>query len=136
MFLSMLSKKEQEYFLELANLAMQVDGIVTESEREMIENFRQEMMLLDYKMQDIPLDKLKMNIDLSTKRNKKVFLFELVGMMYADSEVSEEEKSWLLDLAVAWGFRENELRKIIRWVMDFNDLLLEGYEYINKKERL
>lgn len=136
MFLSMLSKKEQEYFLELANLAMQVDGIVTESEREMIENFRQEMMLLDYKMQDIPLDKLKMNIDLSTKRNKKVFLFELVGMMYADSEVSEEEKSWLLDIAVAWGFRENELRKIIRWVMDFNDLLLEGYEYINKKERL
>lgn len=136
MFLSMLSKKEQEYFLELANLAMQVDGIVTESEREMIENFRQEMMLLDYKIQDIPLDKLKMNIDLSTKRNKKVFLFELVGMMYADSEVSEEEKSWLLDLAVAWGFRENELRKIIRWVMDFNDLLLEGYEYINKKERL
>ena len=75
MFLSMLSKKEQEYFLELANLAMQVDGIVTESEREMIENFRQEMMLLDYKIQDIPLDKLKMNIDLSTKRNKKVFLF-------------------------------------------------------------
>lgn len=136
MFLSMLSKKEQEYFLELANLAMQVDGIVTESEREMIENFRQEMMLLDYKIQDIPLDKLKMNIDLSTKRNKKVFLFELVGMMYADSEVSEEEKSWLLDIAVAWGFRENELRKIIRWVMDFNDLLLEGYEYINKKERL
>ena len=136
MFLSMLSKKEQEYFLELANLAMQVDGIVTESEREMIENFRQEMMLLDYKMQDIPLDKLKMNIDLSTKRNKKVFLFELVGMMYADSEVSEEEKSWLLDIALAWGFRENELRKIIRWVMDFNDLLLEGYEYINKKERL
>ena len=58
MFLSMLSKKEQEYFLELANLAMQVDGIVTESEREMIENFRQEMMLLDYKIQDIPLDKL------------------------------------------------------------------------------
>lgn len=136
MFLSMLSKKEQEYFLELANLAMQVDGVVTESEREMIENFRQEMMLLDYKMQDIPLDKLKMNIDLSTKRNKKVFLFEIVGMMYADSEVSEEEKQWLLDIAVAWGFRENELRKIIRWVMDFNDLLLEGYEYINKKERL
>ena len=136
MFLSMLSKKEQEYFLELANLAMQVDGVVTESEREMIENFRQEMMLLDYKMQDIPLDKLKMNIDLSTKRNKKVFLFELTGMMYADSEVSEEEKQWLLDIALAWGFRENELKKIIRWVIDFNDLLLEGYEYINKKERL
>lgn len=136
MFLSMLTKKEQEYFLELANLAMHVDGVVTETEQEMIENFRQEMMLLDYKIQDIPLDKLKMNIDLSTKRNKKVFLFELTGMMYADSEVSEEEKKWLMDIAVAWGFRENELKKIIRWVMDFNDLLLEGYEYINKKERL
>ncbi|MDO4177615.1 MAG: hypothetical protein Q4D21_00320 [Phascolarctobacterium sp.] len=136
MFLVMLNKKEQEYFLELANIAMNVDGVIMESELHMLEMFRKETDLQEYVIKNIPIDKLKIYVDTSTKRNKKVFLFELAGMLYADEEIAPEERDWLFDIATSWGFRESEMKKIIRWVMDFNDLLAEGFEYINQKERL
>lgn len=136
MFLNMLNQKEKEYFLELANIAMNVDEVVTEEELDMLDMFRKEMSLQDYVIKNVPLDKLKADVDLCSKRNKKVMLFELTGMMYADNEVADVEDKWLKDLGNRWGFRESEIKKIIRWVMDFNDMLAEGFEYINKKERL
>lgn len=136
MFLGMLNEKERKNFLELAKVAMEVDGEVTESEQEMLENFRREVDLTDYEIKNTPIKDLKMFFDMSTKQSKKAVLFELAGMLYADQEVADSEAKWLKELGEGWGLRDSEIRKIIRWVMDFNDLLAEGFEYITRKERL
>lgn len=31
-----------------------------------------------------------------------------------------------------WGFRASEIRRMVRWTQDFNDLLAEGYDIILK----
>ena len=52
--------------------------------------------------------------------------------MDADEEIDSNEESWIMKLGNDWGFRDSEIRKMVRWTQDFNDLLAEGYEYINK----
>lgn len=136
MFLDLLNKKEQENFLELAYEAMNADGIITESELQIFEVFKREVAMTDYVLKNLPIEKLKMSFDMSTKKVKKAVLMELAGVLYADKKVAEVEEKWLLALGKEWGFRESEIKKIIRWVQDFNDLLAEGIEYINRKERL
>ena len=52
MFLGMLNEKEQKNFMELASIAMNVDGKVDESERQVMDVYRRETNLLDYKLQN------------------------------------------------------------------------------------
>ena len=52
MFLGMLNEKEQKNFMELASIAMNVDGTVDESERQVMDVYRRETNLLDYKLQN------------------------------------------------------------------------------------
>ncbi len=136
MFLSVLNQKENENFLELAKLAMLVDGVITEEEKTVLDNFKRETGLMDYEFKNLEYRELQMYFDTRTKTVKKAVLFEISGMLYADGEVSDDEHTWILNLGTSWGFRENEIKKIIRWVIDFNDMLTEGFEYILKKERL
>ena len=50
-----------------------------------------------------------------------------------DEEIDYNEQSWIMKLATDWGFRDSEAKKMIRWTQDFNDLLAEAIEYINKR---
>lgn len=132
MFLNMLNEREGKNFLELATLAMQVDGEIAESEKAIIESFRMELRMPDYKVQSKPLEDLVSAFQGSTKRVKRAVIVELAGVMDADDVVKDVERNWLLKLGSDWGFRDTEMRKMLRWVQDFNDLLQEGYDYINK----
>ena len=68
----------------------------------------------------------------STKKVKKAIIIELAGVLDADELIDDIEQGWLIKLGSDWGFRDSEIRKMIRWTQDFNDLLAEGYEYILK----
>ena len=72
-----------------------------------------------------------MELKRSSKRVLKSVFIELAGMMDADDEIEKVEEVWLKQLGTDLGFRDAEIRKMIRWTQDFNDLLAEGYMYIN-----
>jgi hypothetical protein len=132
MFLNMLSKKESMNFLELAHLAMSFNGTIKESEEAVFQTYRLETGLHDYELQGKDLAELTQAFQASTKKVKRAALIELAGAMDADEIVDETEEKWIMKLGREWGFRDTEIRKMLRWVQDFNDLLAEGYEYINK----
>ena len=56
----------------------------------------------------------------------------MAGVLDADETIESTEESWILNLGTEWGFRTSEIRRMVRWTQDFNDLLAEGYEIILK----
>jgi len=98
MFLHLLNKVQEHLFLELAIKAAEVNGIVTDEETKMIDEFAREMMIepfyvLDSSVEDI-LDKID---NLSFRKVKKICLFEVLGIMFSDSEYDDEEKKFMLE---------------------------------------
>ena len=136
MYLNMLNEKEQINFLELAHKAMEVDGIIKEEEVNVFEMLKREIAMPNYEVKHLPEEQLIKEFDYSTKKVKKAVIVELAGILDADEVVEKKEEDWLLKIGEDWGFRPNEIRRLLRWVQDFNDLLAEGYEYITRKERL
>ena len=132
MFLNLLNNKEGKNFLELANIAIGVDGQINEQERNVFSTYRFELGLEDYKIQNKDYNKIVMDLKGSRKRVLRAIIIELAGMMDADEEIERVEETWLLKLGADFEFRDSEMRKMIRWTQDFNDLLAEGYMYINK----
>lgn len=133
MFLNLLNKTESQNFLELSHIAMNVNGIINESEEAVFNTFKRETGLFDYEIKNKNLDDLVTAFKGSTKKVKRAVMIEIAGVLDADEEVDEHEKKWIIKLGEELGFRDTEIRKMVRWVEDFNDLLAEGYEYINKK---
>ena len=132
MFLNLLNEKEGKKFLELATIAMNVDGDVEEQEKNVFATYRFELGLRDYKIQNKEYKNIIMDLKGSRKRVLRAIIIELAGMMDADEEIEKVEETWLLKLGADLDFRDSEMRKMIRWTQDFNDLLAEGYMYINK----
>lgn len=133
MFLNMLNKKEGKNFLELAEIAMEVDGVVQESEKAIFNTYRMELELQDYAIQRKEYKELVTAFQASTKKVKRAIIIELAGVLDADEIIDEEEEKWINTLGVDLGFRTAEIKKMVRWTQDFNDLLAEGYEYITKR---
>ncbi|ADL53688.1 hypothetical protein [Clostridium cellulovorans] len=133
MFLNMLNERESKDFLELALIAMNINGIIKESEKAVFQTYKMETGLQDYELVGKDYNQLVTVFQASTKKVKKAIIIELAGVLDADEEVDENERKWIEKLGIDWGFRNTEIRKMVRWVEDFNDLLKEGYEYINNR---
>ncbi|NFO04186.1 hypothetical protein FDB23_08705 [Clostridium botulinum] len=133
MFLNMLNQRECKDFLELAAIAMNVNGTIKESESSVFQTYRMETGLQDYKLIGKDYSKLVTSFQASTKKVKRAIIIELAGVLDADDTVDENEQKWIEKLGNDWGFRNTEIRKMVRWVQDFNDLLQEGYRYINNR---
>ncbi len=132
MFLNMLNEKEQKNFMELASIAMSVDGKIEESEKEVIDVYRREMNLHDYEIKNKEQKELITAFQASTKKIKRAVIIELAGVLDADEIIDENEENWIMKIGQEWGFRASEIRRMVRWTQDFNDLLAEGYDIILK----
>ena len=133
MFLNILNQKEGKQFLELAHIAMSIDGKVEESEQAIFYAHKLELELQDYDLKNETYEALITAFQASTKRVKKAVLIEIAGVLDSDDVIDVKEESWIMKLGADLGFREAETKKMIRWTQDFNDLLQEAYDYINKR---
>lgn len=133
MYLFMLNKNEQKDFLEIAKYSIGLDGKYTKEEEEMLAGYMYECQLVDYiayRQNDI--EKIIAILRASTKKIKRIILIELMGIFLADGEMCEKESAFLYKLAEEFNIKDNELKRIIRWVEAMNDIVAEGYELISK----
>lgn len=134
MFLGMLNEREGKNFLELANIAMMANGDeAKETEKAVLQAFKLELEMQDYVIKNKKQEELVTAFQASTKKIKKAVIIELAGVLDADEEIDDIEDSWIRKLGEDLGFRDSEIKKMVRWTQDFNDLLDEAYEYINKR---
>ena len=134
MFLGMLNEREGKNFLELANIAIMANGDeAKETEKAVLQAFKLELEMQDYVIKNKKQEELVTAFQASTKKIKKAVIIELARVLDADEGIDDIEDSWIRKLGEDFGFRDSEIKKMVRWTQDFNDLLDEAYEYINKR---
>lgn len=133
MFLTMLNEKERKNFLELAHIAMNLGDDEKKEEAAVFHSFKREMELDDYKITNKTYEELVTAFNSSTKKAKRIVIIELAGVLDADEVIDKKEEDWIKKLGASLEIRDKELKKLILWTQEFNDLLQEGYNYINKR---
>ena len=123
MFLEMLSKEQKELFMHLAVNATKANNSVEDCEKEMLLEFAQEMNVApiistDKKTDDV-IDSL---VGVCGNLEKKIILFEIVGIMLSDHECDETEKEFLNTLAKRFGIPSETVDNMIALVEDYTGL--------------
>lgn len=145
MFLKMLNDKCQDDFLKLAIQLCMEDGNFGDKEQEMmylygdeIGKTGEELTLYYEELKKLENDgekssqrksrirSLVENIkDNSEERGRKIILFELLGLAYADADFAEEEKEFIQNIKEVFGIEDAFVEKTSR--------LLESYMELQEK---
>lgn len=134
MFLSILENSERKLFLNLAYYAMGLNGEMKDEELEIYHSFQHECDLNDYKAISEPktLESSINNISKLPREKKNAIFIELFGILLADDEICDAERSFLDQLTEAFDYEDFEVKRIERWVLAMNDLVREGYRLVEK----
>lgn len=134
MFLKKLKPENQEKFLQLACILCHADGTYSEPERQMMRLYATEFeredgisiiekieteeethrqagekdFQLAYRFRSI-IEEVKDNSDM---QERKIFLFELLGLAYADKTFSESENKLISDAHEAFEFKADVLTSL------------------------
>lgn len=134
MYLPMLSKREKEMFLELAYNFVNVDGNFSQEERDTISAYCQEAQCTFDERDGIrPIDAIADEINsVSSKRNKQIIIFELVGLAISDGEFDDSERDMINHFSKLVGVEsefsaqcEAKLTQYVDFQMKLNKLVLE-----------
>ena len=91
MFLNELKKDEAIAFLELVNQVANVDEVFAKEEKNLIEDYKKELNLPEYEIQNMKYDEIIEKLSKSTERTKRIIYFEIVGLALIDGEYEERE---------------------------------------------
>ncbi len=134
MFLNKLKAENQERFLKLAGMLCYADGKYTNDERQMMRLYAAEVgektaipviekveeeearhsqegekdFQLAYRFRSI-IEDVKDNSDM---KERKMVLFELMGLAHADKSFSESERKLITDSSEAFEFNEDMLTRL------------------------
>ena len=107
MFLNTLNDEEKSMFLDMAIHSSQVNGLVEESERSMLEQYCKEMDVAPYEKSELhTVDEIKEFFSNSSDIAKRVAVLELLGLGYIDGNYDEAENSVVKDFAIGIGLSE------------------------------
>lgn len=100
MFLNLLNDMQKPLFMELAIKAAEINEEVTSEEKLLLTEFAKELqiepVLSTAKDEDTILRQLK---DVTSVRERKIVVFEVLGIMFADSEYDDAEKAFVTRIA-------------------------------------
>ena len=100
MYLSLLKETEKELFLCLAYDLSSVDDVLGEEEKQMLKLYCDEMEIEDYNLVTTNRNEIVQEIAVeSTQKNKKIIIFELIGLAICDDNYDATEKSFIVNLA-------------------------------------
>lgn len=107
MFLGLLNKEEKVAFLQLAHHMARSDGDFSDKQKEIIATYCYEM-----EIEDINYDENSFNLDLlleniKNKKSQKIFLLEIMALVYSDNILHEEEEKVLDRMIDIFDFEKN-----------------------------
>lgn len=109
MYLSLLGKEEKDSFLRLAYEVALIDGDYGVEEQQMIDVYCNEMQI-----SSSSLDKeasISTIIDFIAKesdiKNKKIMIFEIIGLAMSDSNYDNKEKEFIYELINKFTLEED-----------------------------
>ncbi len=134
MFLEMLNHEQKELFLHLAAMAANAYNIVEDVERDMLIHFAREMNIEPIIHSERQLDEIIEALrELCGKTERKIILFELVGIMFSDTRCDDMEIAFLNDVATKFSVSSDDLKKMIGLAEEYIDLYNKIFDTVIRK---
>lgn len=111
MFLQVMNMEEKEKFLELVYKIANVDGEYAEEEQEIIDSYKNELEINELH-DTCDIDGLISYFSGKETRLKKIVLFEIIGLVYADDRIVKEEKDILNKITATFGMSDEIIENI------------------------
>lgn len=129
MYLSNLTEKQKYLFLEFAYCLAVSDGDYSIEEQNLINAYCNEMLVTfdSTKIIDKLPEKIieKINLDCN-EQEKKIFIFEALGLVLSDLDYTESEKQIINSALMKFGLKDefrNECENIIKEYMNLQNRL-------------
>lgn len=114
MFLGLLKEENKERFIELCGYAADADGVFEEKEEATIYTYCREMNIQEsLPKKNSTLEEVLDQLKISTSYNeKKIIVFEILGLMLADEEFAEQEQVFVKEIIDKFEIDMHELEKM------------------------
>lgn len=120
MFLMELDQKEKDLFWKMALNLVMADGVISEEEIALLNQYQKEMGT-EYRVEKDDVtstEELSKEIAHCDDRKKRVIYFELLGLAYADNDFANEEKELLDTYAKVVGVGDQDCAEMKRCIDD------------------
>ena len=130
MFLHLLSTPQKESFFVLAYRLSMIDAEQDRSELRRLEDLKRRLGQLD----DPDMAAIAAELDVSafdTTQSRSIAMMELLSLAYSDDFLDQAESDMISDIAVAFGFTQEDLNKMAEWAMSSLELINRGEAMMN-----
>ncbi len=130
MFIQNLNKAQQEVLLKLANELMISDGVIDQSEEELISFIKSQCTEGVSELEIFKLSEIKDVFD--SKKAKVSMLLELIGLAHADGDYGKEEMIFINEIASVLNIDEANLNELENWVKRQLDLVNDSVMFMEE----
>ena len=128
MFYDNFTNNQKAVFLDLVGKLINADGVITDFEKDKIENITESFSSIS----PIHVDNDKL-IEIFVSRSERIGLFvELMAISVEDENESKENTKFLKDIAKSLELSEYDLGWIEMWVSHFIDLMSLYIDFTNE----
>lgn len=132
MFLNMLKEAQKNLFLDLAVKAAEASGGISVDEKNVLKEFALEMRISPrYECAGTVAEILGELKRISTEKELKIVTFEILGIMYSDSDYDDAEREFVSAVTEMFGIdsrtadeMENLVRKYVALYTEISDAVL------------
>ena len=126
MFLNQLSLSERTAFINLSFLAAKANDIITEREYLILEDYCKETGVVFVDTAAIQsVDEIYRVFAQSEIRIKRIVLFEIMNLLYADGSFDALEEEFLTRFASSVGLTEKDIDQMFNLVWKYLDVINE-----------
>lgn len=128
MYLALLNQKQKKLFCDIANIIIMADGIFREEERDLLESYGGELGFpVDLNSRNTDLDDVLNHLVASTtEKEKKIIVFESIGLAVIDSDYAKEEQEVIYKMMdkfeISRSF-EGDCRSVLEEYISFQNRL-------------
>jgi tellurite resistance protein len=124
MFLNTLNAEEKSMFLDMAIHVSQINGLIEESEHNILEQYCKEMNIRPSENTELhSVNEIKVFFSNSSDISKRVVALELLGIGYIDGNFDEAENNVVKDFAIGIGLTEDVYNKLNRDIDQYITIL-------------
>lgn len=113
MFLDRLRSEEKKAFMVIANHAAEINGVVEEQEKQLLSEYCLELQISGNEAEGMKYEEAVTLFALAERSKKRILIFEILGLLYADGVFDAEEKQFIVELTQSIGLNKNEFDRIL-----------------------
>jgi uncharacterized tellurite resistance protein B-like protein len=129
MFLGTIKESYRESVLDLALYIAESDNDFSESEKSVIDAYRQEMRL-SYQPQKKELKTILDSLSPADSNDKRKILFEMAALVIADGSYSDEEEKLVKEISAVFNISDDFITQSIEIIDDLNMLYLKASKLV------